>query len=190
MFLIPGELIAILTFPGVVLHEFAHQVGCMLAKTKVEKVCYFRLKNPCGYVIHEQPIYISRSVIITLLPIVFGYGTTIILAICARGILWSTPFGYSPGLVFYFLIWLAFSAAMHALSSDEDIDSLWRMLAGHRQVVQVGGRFYEVSFSSPIVYRIVLFPLGGIIKLINALRPFWADAIVSFFIIAPIVGWI
>lgn len=42
--IIPGFLISIATFPGVIVHEAAHQLFCRLTKVAVLDVCYFRLK--------------------------------------------------------------------------------------------------------------------------------------------------
>ena len=52
---IPGELIALATFPGVVIHELAHQLFCRLSRVAIFDVCYFRCENPVGYVRHEVP---------------------------------------------------------------------------------------------------------------------------------------
>jgi len=180
MLLIPGELIALLTFPGVVFHEFAHQVGCWLSGVGVHKVCYFRLSNPSGYVLHEGVEHLHQSLLIVFAPPVLGYGAAIILAMIADSI--------GASIVGSVLVWLSISVSMNALSSDSDIDSLWQMLRGF-VVVEYLGEHYVVEYSSPLLYRIVLFPLGGLVKLVNALRPVWIDAVISFLIIFSLVGW-
>lgn len=180
MFLIPGEAIALLTFPGVIMHEFAHQIGCWLAGVKIHKVCYFRLSNPCGYVAHEHSQYIYQSLTIVIAPLILGYGTAVILALIANDI--------GGGFIGDILVWLAFAIAMNALSSNGDIDSLWRMLRGST-IMQYQGQYYEVKYSSPLIYRLILFPFGGLVKLVNVLRVVWVDAIISWFIIVPLVGW-
>lgn len=53
--IIPGFLISIVTFPGVIVHEMAHQIFCRLCGVAVFDVCYFRFGNPSGYVVHEIP---------------------------------------------------------------------------------------------------------------------------------------
>lgn len=53
MIIIPGFLISMLTFPGVVVHELAHQIFCRLFRIPVYEVVYYRTGNPSGYVIHE-----------------------------------------------------------------------------------------------------------------------------------------
>jgi hypothetical protein len=41
MFFIPGPLIALATFPGVIVHELAHQLFCRWFRIPVLNVCYF-----------------------------------------------------------------------------------------------------------------------------------------------------
>ena len=54
MFIVPGLIISILTFPGVIVHELAHQICCKICGVAVYQVKYFQFQNPCGYVIHEN----------------------------------------------------------------------------------------------------------------------------------------
>lgn len=54
MFFIPGELISILTFPGIIVHEFAHMLFCRIRKVAVFDACYFRVGNPAGFVIKHE----------------------------------------------------------------------------------------------------------------------------------------
>ena len=51
--IVPGFLISALTFPGVIIHELAHQIFCILCGLPVYEVKYFQLKNPSGYVVHQ-----------------------------------------------------------------------------------------------------------------------------------------
>lgn len=46
MIIIPGFLISLLTFPGVMVHEFAHQLFCRIMRVPVYDVVYFQAKNP------------------------------------------------------------------------------------------------------------------------------------------------
>ena len=54
MFFIPGFVIAIVTFPGVIVHEAGHLFFCKLFELQVYAVCFFRVGNPAGYVVHER----------------------------------------------------------------------------------------------------------------------------------------
>ena len=68
MFFIPGFLIALVTFPGVIVHEMAHQLFCRLFRVAVLDVCYFRLGNPSGYVLHESPRTTAQHLVIGIGP--------------------------------------------------------------------------------------------------------------------------
>jgi hypothetical protein len=68
MFLIPGPLIALATFPGVIVHELAHQLFCRWFRVPVLEVCYFRVDNPAGFVIHEPPAKSYHSLFISIGP--------------------------------------------------------------------------------------------------------------------------
>ena len=43
----PGLFVSILTFPGVIVHELAHQLFCYMCNIKVNKVVYFQFGNKC-----------------------------------------------------------------------------------------------------------------------------------------------
>lgn len=51
--MIPGIVISVLTFPGVIVHEAANLLFCRFAGLAVFDVRYFRFGNPAGYVLHE-----------------------------------------------------------------------------------------------------------------------------------------
>ena len=54
MIIIPGFLISLATFPGVIVHEAAHMFFCKLRHVAVFNMCFFRIGNPAGYIIHED----------------------------------------------------------------------------------------------------------------------------------------
>src|SRR6478752_1138976 len=66
--IIPGFLITLLTFPGVIVHELAHQLFCRLYKVPVFEVVYIRMGNPAGYVLHEKPASKWHSIMISIGP--------------------------------------------------------------------------------------------------------------------------
>lgn len=56
--MIPGIIISLVTFPGVIIHELAHKVFCYLFGVRVYEVVYFQVKDlsaPVGYVLHDPP---------------------------------------------------------------------------------------------------------------------------------------
>lgn len=118
MLFIPGTLIAILTFPGVIVHEAGHRLFCSLAGVRVYKTCYFRLGNPAGYVIHGPVQNYGAGFLICVAP--FIVNTAIALLI------FSIAVNVSSTVVALLLYWLGISIGMHAFPSSGDADNLWR----------------------------------------------------------------
>jgi len=118
MLFIPGKLIAILTFPGVIVHEAGHRLFCSLAGVHVYKTCYFRLGNPAGYVIHGPAHSYGAGFLICVAP--FIVNTAIALLI------FSIAVNVSSIAVALPLYWLGISIGMHAFPSSGDADNLWR----------------------------------------------------------------
>jgi hypothetical protein len=116
MSLIPGKFIALLTFPGVIIHELGHRIFCELVGVQVYKTCYFRFGNPAGYVIHEAPERYSSTFLIAVAPFIFN---TIVAL---------TMFSIAPhiSVISVLFYWLGFSIGMHAFPSSGDAASLWQ----------------------------------------------------------------
>lgn len=69
MFFIPGWLIALITFPGVMVHELAHHFFCDLSRVPVFRICYYRVGNPAGYVIHGKTADLRANLLISVGPL-------------------------------------------------------------------------------------------------------------------------
>src|SRR5215469_14392756 len=121
MFLIPGFLIALVTFPGIIVHELAHQIFCGLQGVAIFKTCYFRLGNPAGYVVHEPPKYPHQSILIGLGP--FLVNTLVGGLIAFPAALPVIRFG-SGDFLDCVLVWLGVSITMHAIPSTGDAKSM------------------------------------------------------------------
>jgi len=156
---IPGWLISIVTFPGVIVHEIAHQFFCKLAKVAVLDVKYFQLSNPAGYVIHEMPQKTLQHLLIGLGPLFVNTITGAIIAFPA--ILPTFTFGTSDPVDFI-LIWLGFSIAMHSFPSTGDAKSIWSAVMRP-----------EVN----ILYKIITAPLVGLLYIGALGSVIWLDAI-------------
>jgi len=108
-----------LTFPGVIIHEWAHKIFCQLSGLQVIKTVYFRFGNPSGYVVHEAPRSYLQSFFVSTGPIIFnsvlGFGL-------AYTVFWLNPGSYWRGI----FLWLSFSIAAHAFPSEEDLSSASR----------------------------------------------------------------
>src|SRR5262245_37168127 len=163
MFFIPGQLIAILTFPGVIAHEAGHMLFCRLKRCAVFDVCFFRVGNPAGYVVHEEPKNFSSAFWIAVGPLVVNSILCILLSFPA--VIPLRIFG-QPDLISYFWMCLGISIGMHAFPSSHDAQGLWlqaRKAAASRQAL--------VLLSYPLVFAIYFA---------NAARVFWFDALYGF----------
>lgn len=160
MFFIPGELISILTFPGIIIHEFAHMFFCKLRKVAVFDACYFRIGNPAGYVVHESTENFYTTFLISMGP--FFVNTFLCLFICLPAYMPIKFFDVDSPLS-YFLIWLGVSIGMHAIPSNQDANVL---------VEQAKEKAKQFN-----LLAILSFPIVGLIYVFNVLRFIWADLI-------------
>lgn len=160
MFFIPGAIISVLTFPGVIVHEFAHMFFCKLKKVVVFDVCYFRVGNPAGYVIHEETNDFYTTLLISMGP--FFINTILCLLICLPAYM-PVKFFELENPFSFFLIWLGVSIGMHAIPSNQDANNIFQL--AKKEVKNFN------------VLAIISYPLVGLIYLFNLLRFFWADLI-------------
>ena len=154
---IPGILISLVTFPGVIVHEIAHQLFCRWMKVAVFKVCYFQVDNPVGYVIHEQPGKIYQNIPISMGPF---FVNTVLGFIIAFPASLAFKFGTANPLDFL-LMYLGVSIAMHAFPSTGDANSMWAAIMKNEE--------------SPFLLKIITAPLACLIYLGAAGSVFWLD---------------
>lgn len=155
--LIPGFVMSIVTFPGVIVHEFAHQLFCRLYKVPVFKVVYFQIGNPAGYVMHEPAMNKWQSIMISIGPF---FVNTILGALIALPAALPVFIFENAGLIDYLLIYLGVSIAMHAFPSTGDANNIWQLLK-------------EEDTSVPV--KIIGYPLVGLIYLGSLGSFFWLD---------------
>jgi hypothetical protein len=160
MFFIPGQIIAILTFPGVIVHEFAHMLFCKIRKVVVLDACYFRVGHPAGYVVHENSTNFTTTFLISMGP--FFVNTILCLLICLPAYMPIKFFSIDHPLS-YFLIWLGVSIGMHAIPSDQDANNVFQQA--------------KENIKHKNILAILSFPIVGLIYVFNILRIFWADLI-------------
>lgn len=113
--IIPGFLISLVTFPGVVVHELAHQIFCRIFRIPVYKVVYFQMENPSGYVSHEAVEHPFKVFMISVGP--FFINTILGMLIVLPASIELFTFGDGRHLV---LAWLGISILMHAFPSTGD----------------------------------------------------------------------
>lgn len=171
MMLFPGIAIAALTFPGVIVHEFAHQLVCWLLRIPVLEVCYFRfrLRGPVGYVRHEAPRSGWASLIIGVAP--FAINTILGILIALPAVIHSTLGIFSGRDLF--LGWLGISIAMHSFPSTGDAASIWKSVMGPK---------------NSVLEKMIAVPLVGIIWIGAVGSVFWLDAIYGVFVTCFVPG--
>lgn len=160
--MIPGVIINILTFPGIIVHEIGHLLVCRIFNVTVHKVCYFRLGSPAGYVVHDEPQSAMQHILI-------GIGPFLLNSIL--GALISLP-GMIP-LVEHLhisrlgciIIWLGVSIAMHAFPSTADANAIWKSIWSSEAPIMAK------LIGTPVVVIIYLGALGSVI---------WLDLIYGF----------
>jgi hypothetical protein len=159
MFFIPGEVISVLSFPGIIVHEFAHMIFCKMRKVAVFDACYFRVGNPAGYVTHEHTDNFVTTFLISMGP--FFVNTVLCFLICFPA--YFPVYFDMANPISVLLLWLGLSIGMHAIPSDTDADHVY---------VQAKER---IKTGNPLA--IISFPLVGLIYVFNALRMVWIDLI-------------
>jgi hypothetical protein len=158
MFAIPGWLVALLTFPGIMVHELAHLACCRVFGVPVHKVCLFRLGNPAGYVIHEKPRSVYQSLVIAVGPFLFN--TILAAIVAAPGAPSVLRLRAQP--VQYLLVWLGIAIGMHAFPSTGDAKAMWSAMWSE------GSPFFAKIVGTPLVILIYVGALGSVV---------WLDAI-------------
>ena len=158
-----------ITFPGVIIHEFAHAWACRRMGVRVIRVCYLRLGNPMGYVLHERPATALQHIVIATAP--FFVSTFLSLMIsCAAGAYFAGPAADDyRDVILVLTLWLCFSVALHAFPSRGDGDALWSDVKNPN----VG-----------LAAKLLLVPVVGVIRLAGIGRNFRFDAIFAAIVAA------
>lgn len=163
MFYIPAEVISLLTFPGIILHEMAHKFFCDLAGVKVLEVKYWSLKG--GYVIHEnKDVGLKHSFLISVGPfIVNSLFAMLLMAPFSFGVYLGSQ-GNGEGVMLFFrfmLYWAGLSLAMHAFPSDQDTSNFTEAVKNDKT-------------KHPILLPFAKL-FAGLFALLNGLRMLWID---------------
>lgn len=167
MILIPGWLISLLTFPGIVVHEWAHKKFCNWLGVKVHHVVYFQLKNPAGFVSHEVPKTYKQVFWISVGPLIINSILTILLSFIISKYVTIIPNEW----LYNTIIWLSFSVGMHAFPSDHDMQHI---SSASKSALKGGG----------IILHYLAFPFVTLVWISNKLRFIWFDAIYALLLIS------
>ena len=159
MFFIPGFAIALATFPGVIVHELAHQLFCRFFKVPVFKVVYIQLGNPAGYVVHEAVKNKMQGMLISIGPFIVN---TVLGALISLPAALPVFVFHTAGPLDYVLIYLGVSIAMHAFPSRGDANVIWQSIN---------------QSDTPAWIRIIGYPVVGLIYLGSLGSFFWLDVL-------------
>jgi hypothetical protein len=155
-----GQVITLLTFPGVMVHELAHMVCCLVTGTRVLKVRLFRLGNPAGYVMHEHPSGAWKTILIGTGPFFVNTLAGFLIAVSAS--LLRDGGTTTAVAVHVALIWLAVSVAMHSFPSVGDARGIWGTVRDR---------------TCPIMVKMAAIPIAGFIYLGALGSMFWLDLV-------------
>lgn len=162
-------LLSLITFPGVIAHEFAHKTFCELTGVRVNKVVYFQFKDPAGYVSYEEPCKYHQTFLVAVGPIVINSLLAILLSFLAA---------HHSGepRVYWTLLWLAFSIGCHAFPSNHDMGNI--------------SESSKAALKRGNILHLLVFPLIGLVWLANKLRYFLFDAVYALVLMGLGGGWI
>lgn len=166
MFFVPGFLIAAMTFPGVMVHEFAHQLFCRLFRIPVYEVVYFQLSNPSGYVSHEPVEDPFSCFFISIGPFIINTMLGMLLTLpAAVEFLQFNSYGNPLTLL---LGWLGLSVLMHAFPSIGDAKVMVNSILKKPQV--------------PLAMKIITAPFIGLIYLGAIGSVVWLDFVYAIMV--------
>jgi len=167
--IIPGIVISVLTFPGVIVHEIAHRLFCRLMNIPVYEVKYFQFQNPCGYVIHEPCVSPWHSLIISVGPFIVNtlLGAIILFPVSIE----MSAFGVFDGIrngniglgsipflpVKLIVYWLGISILMHAFPSVGDASALVAGIIKNKSV-----NIFMKILTAPVIGLIYIGAVGSI----------------------------
>jgi hypothetical protein len=159
MFLIPSWLVSLVTFPGVIVHEFAHKKFCDWTGVPVRKVAYFRFGNPAGYVEHDEPAHLYQMFLISVGPLIVNSALAVLLAYLSIRL--NTAFAGRT-----ILIWIAFAAGACAFPSDADaknvLDKGGALLYPFFALIRLANKLRYFYFD--FIYAALLLLIGFAIK--------------------------
>lgn len=169
-------LIAIVTFPGVIVHEIAHRLFCDLAEVPVYEVSYFRFGNPSGYVVHGPVKGIKAAFLIAMGP--FFVNSLLCVAFTLPVSLPYYILTSGVSVVQGILMWLGISIGMHAFPSNEDMTNLKQSLKDG-SIQGVTGFLISLVAGIAVAFFVVA----------NFLRRVWFDLIyaIAISIIVPAI---
>ena len=152
--MIPGQIVSLLSFMGVIVHEWAHQIACRVFGVRVLSVKYFSLSG--GHVIHDKVSQPLASICIALAPLVVN---TTVAIICGCILAAMSYWQIDSAPLKILIIYLGITIGMHAFPSKQDIANFADLVA---------------ELKRKNLYRLAKF-IGGFFAILRVLSYFWVD---------------
>lgn len=124
---IPAEIVALITFPGVILHEVSHRFFCDIFNVPVYHVNYFSPSKTAGHVIHAPIKSGNRALLVSIAPLIINSIVCMILTLPAGIIFYfdtaflikelSAPWGF----LYSVLRWIGYTIGFSAIPSTQDM---------------------------------------------------------------------
>lgn len=130
IFYIPGEFIALITFPGIVLHEIAHRFFCDVFDIDVYHIRYFiAFDQKAGHVVHAPTDNLWHRFFIGVGPLFINSLMCMLLTFPAGCIYYlDVEFVENNSALlaalYAILSWSGYSIGFHAIPSNQDIRGL------------------------------------------------------------------
>ena len=163
MFIIPKEIMAIITFPGIIVHEWAHKIACKYFAIKIVKVKYWGLG---GAFVEHEPIKNNRAAAIWIpyAPLVINTVIALAIGVIIAALKYMRVIGIDPNWLWYInlILWyLGLTIAAKALPSEIDTKNVANYTRG------AGAKISHWIFTG-----------------LNKLRFIWVDFIYALIIVA------
>lgn len=164
---IPGQLVTLLTFPGVVMHEITHRFMCDVLGISVYDINYFSINNSrAGYVYHHKTDTVIQSLLIGFAPLLINSFFCMLFTLPYSSSLSVT----GDGISYYgsmLLWWVGMSMGINAFPSNQDVDNV--LTTVEEQNIH-------------IVIHQLCFLICGLMKFFNCLRFVFLDVVYAFVI--------
>lgn len=162
IFYIPGEIISLLTFPGIIVHEFSHRFFCDLFNVPVYHISYYiPFAKTAGGVVHAKTDNLNHNFLIAAGPLIINSLICILLsASFACKFFWETGF-LATGNSFIIairamLLWIGISIGFSAIPSKTDVKGLMELTKSVTAKILVG-TFVGIIYLFNLPYISFLF---------------------------------
>lgn len=158
-----ASTVVLITFPGIIAHEWAHKKFCDWCGVLVHEAVYFDFRGltavreaPVGYVVHAEPARFLHVFWISMGPLIINSALAVLFGHAAV----QLPDRSITQIVLW---WIALSVGMHAFPSDQDA----------RNVFERGRR--EIAVKNGAILAYLSYPLYRTVCFVNRMRRWWVD---------------